>query len=487
MNNTTLNKYIESYCFYLSSNPPPPNNPLSRSLETISLAINIPGYLLSSSIGVAVGLVESLPVEAVLFSFKSIGISVPYSINKVIYTGINTAVGFLIPRAAAFLVSDNILLANTIGVYGAGAAFLGSLNAQQGINDEDNELFAKSVVMNSISYINSLVVATCPIILSAKAVDALVEKMEAAKIVDYSSSRTPFTFIPEALYSAGGIEQSGYDRYPLHNAAALNQMYRAKALLASLDELRIKRILTESDTQDSGTYTAFNLAAFHGQKNMVEFFVNKYADLGISINTPDEDGKTALMVAAAKGHWEAFNFLADKYLELGFHMDERDSSGNTAIHYISAALLFSEPSAEQFDLYSKIIQVLTKNGVDINALNHLGKSASYIAENNDVSSVKAQEIAENIEQAHLISKLLNENPDISTLISRMMKGMLNIKNEKSDGKIITELLLQSNVKQSGLNGEEVTSAKDYSYTSYSTLEEYYWEIGTMGNSSESEL
>jgi len=108
MNNTTLNKYIESYCFYLSSNPPPPNNPLSRSLETISLAINIPGYLLSSSIGVAVGLVESLPVEAVLFSFKSIGISVPYSINKVIYTGINTAVGFLIPRAAAFLVSDNI-------------------------------------------------------------------------------------------------------------------------------------------------------------------------------------------------------------------------------------------------------------------------------------------------------------------------------------------------------------------------------------------
>lgn len=40
-----------------------------------------------------------------------------------------------------------------------------------------------------------------------------------------------------------------------------------------LDESKIKKVLTESNIEDSGTYTAFNFAVFHGQKDMVEFLV----------------------------------------------------------------------------------------------------------------------------------------------------------------------------------------------------------------------
>ena len=39
-----------------------------------------------------------------------------------------------------------------------------------------------STRVNAFSYTHSLIVATCPIILTAKTVDILVEKMEAAEI-----------------------------------------------------------------------------------------------------------------------------------------------------------------------------------------------------------------------------------------------------------------------------------------------------------------
>lgn len=475
MNNKTTqtDSYI-NYCMYPPNSPA--NNPLSRFLEKVAIVVIAPTYLVLPVLSVTFGVVESLPVEGVLFSFeKATGITVPYSVHKATYTGINTAVGFMIGLSTAMII-ENPFVAIGIGTYCAGATFLGSLTMEEipSADSKENEDFLNLVIKNcfsnGFSYVYSVIFATCPIILTAKTVDVLVEKMEAAGIVDYSLSRTPFTYIPEALYSAGGMAQEGYDRYPLHAAAALNQIYRAEVLLASIDESQKKRALTESDTEDSSTYTALNLASFHGQKEMVEFLAAQYVNLGISINTPDADGKTALMVASAKGHWEVFKILAKKYFELDLTMEEEDNAGNTAIHYIATALLFSTPSAKQLILYKQIIQTLTKNGVDLTALNHRGKSTLDIAESGDVSSVKAQKIAENIEIAHLAANLLQENLEITTLINRVIETMPNIKNEIGNGKQVTELLLQNNIEECTLDREVVAPAKENSNISYNIEE-----------------
>jgi len=256
-----------------------------------------------------------------------------------------------------------------------------------------------------------------------------------AKLIDKLVPRT-FPDIPEALRLAGGSQELGYDWYPLHNAAALNQVHRAKVLLNSLDVVTRKKALTESDTGDSSTYTALTLAAFYGHKEMVSFLVAQYDELGININSCDADGKTALMVAAAKGHSDIFQLLAEKYIARSISMNEKDNYDNTAIHYITATSLHSSPSSEQIILYQEMISILKNNGVNINALNYYGMTALGMVARSD--TVTAHKIAENLDLAHLVAELLSENPDISTLMERMTNSSIknNIGNEKSTAMLL---------------------------------------------------
>jgi ankyrin repeat protein len=244
------------------------------------------------------------------------------------------------------------------------------------------------------------------------------------------------------LRSAGGSQELGYDWYPLHNAAALNQVQRAKILLESLDMATRKKALAESDTSDSSTYTALTLAAFHGHKEMINFLIAQYDELGISINSCDADGKTALMVAAAKGHIDIFQLFAEKYLERSLSINEKDHYDNTAIHYITATSLYSSPSSEQMISYQEIISVLTNNGVNINSLNYYGKTALGMVARRNADSVTAHKIAENLDLAHLVVKLLDEDPDISTLMKRMENS--NVKSTMGNEKVTAMLLLKNN-------------------------------------------
>ncbi len=261
-----------------------------------------------------------------------------------------------------------------------------------------------------------------------------------AKLIDKLVPRT-FPDIPEALRSAGGSKELGYDRYPLHNAAALNQMHRAKVLLNSLDVVTRKKVLTESDTGDSSTYNALTLAVFHGHKEMVNFLVAQYDELGININSCDADGKTALMVAVAKGHSDIFQLLAEKYIARSISMNEKDNYDNKAIHYIAATSLHSSLSSEQIVSYQEMISVLKDNKVDINALNYYGKTALGMVARSKTDTVTAHKIAENLDFAHLVAKLLSEDPNISTLIKRMEDS--NIKNDIGNEKLTAILLLKN--------------------------------------------
>ncbi len=261
-----------------------------------------------------------------------------------------------------------------------------------------------------------------------------------AKLIDKLVDRT-FPDMPETLRSAGGSQELGYDWYPLHNAAALNQVQRAKVLLDSLDVETKKRALTESDTGDGGTYTVLTLAAFHGHKEMIVFLIAQYDELGISINSCDADGKTALMVAAAKGHIDIFQLFAEKYIERSISINEKDHYDNTAIHYITATSLYSSPSSEQMISYQEIISVLINNGVNINALNYYGKTALGMVARRNADSVTAHKIAENLDLAHLIAKLLDEDPDISTLMKRMENS--NVKSNMGNEKATAILLLKN--------------------------------------------
>lgn len=426
--------YILNTCTYGPESSP--NNPLSKVLDSIVSVAIIPAFLATAPIGIPFALIERLLVELPLILIKKLtGVSIPDALHDVLYPTINSAIAFVVTNHMLKFATTNQIAVNGISTLYAGSVFAGHyvVKPPKKVN-ESNEFLdalfdANEILSVATSILGTTIVVTCPITLTAKAIDHVVEKMEAKGMIDFSDSRSPFPNTPEAKLSVGGQSSSLYDRYPLHNAGALNQVERAKVLLSHLDIVKQKKALTESDTKDGGTDTALTLASYHGQLKFIELMAEEYQKLGIDINTKDVDGKSALMVTAAKGHKDAFAFIAKKYLEASLSMNEKDNAGNTAFHYLASTLLYSNPSNEQIGAYQQIFKLLTENGLDVNALNGRGKTALDILKSRDASSVNVFKMAENIDKAHCVSKLLAEDSNLETLMDRMIKIMSGLENK----------------------------------------------------------
>ena len=71
--------------------------------------------------------------------------------------------------------------------------------------------------------------------------------------------------------------------------------------------------------------TALNMAAHHGNMNIVEILL----DRGIDINSKDDDGSTALDDAAREGHMNVVEILLDR----GIDINSKNNHGSTALHW----------------------------------------------------------------------------------------------------------------------------------------------------------
>lgn len=405
------------YCSYNESTP---NNYISDKLDFASKAIpfssaliSIPNFILGMSLDIL-----DIKKENTIFTNNYLEFALHYAFSAFLVSSIANKLH--IPLVGKTYISLSIL--NT----------LFQITQNEGLFNEDPLDLILDLHFTTSS------IFTCPLGFTAKTIGFTVDKLKNLEIINLSYYKFPY--IEETKFTAGGMAQAGFDRYPLHNAMAMNQKERAETLLNSVnDEVKIKA-LTESDTGDGGAQTILTLATLHGNIEMAKWIENKYNAFNIDINTQDHDGKTGLMVAAAKGHRDLFSYLLNKYQASQLNICEKDFEGNTALHYISATLLFSNLNEEQRADYIEIIRALVNNCDYVNDINSSGKTALDIATEKTSSSVKAQYMSENQERAIVMKTALSQESEPTKIVEFATKLHEGITEEISQDNIFEDVL-----------------------------------------------
>merc|ERR1711879_663274 len=115
----------------------------------------------------------------------------------------------------------------------------------------------------------------------------------------------------------------------------------------------------------------------------------------VDLNSSDIRGKTALMYAAAFGHVAVVELLLRK----GVAVNNGDDTFRTALHH-ACRRANAQKSPEQDALHGEIVDLLLRNGADVEARDHNGCTALMFAVSNSVTDI-------------IVIKLLNASAELN--------------------------------------------------------------------------
>ncbi|KAJ6215397.1 hypothetical protein RDWZM_009897 [Blomia tropicalis] len=177
----------------------------------------------------------------------------------------------------------------------------------------------------------------------------------------------------------------------LHKAVYLNNEDKVRQYLS------MQTMKYDVNSVDSANRTALHYAAVNGNGNIVTMLINH----GAKVNIQDSDGRTPMIKAIECGHTNVLQLL----MQSGADIDLADREhGNTALHHalISSELdcalyiirnaleidynkrnhrkeTFLHLAVKIVDLYP-VIEELIANGIEIDAIDELGRSAAQVAQ-----------------------------------------------------------------------------------------------------------